>query len=164
MRKKNNSSNNQQNNQELKIIQEKLSKSSALNGGFDTLLYKIDKIEENQGNLSNKLDKIHDAIYDPDSGIFCRLSSNKAEYEKKINDISNKITELKVEQSKVSESDSEQNEKIDNNSDKLSRIDKAVTDLVQKKDSISGFFKWFLAALGGGIITLILRLLEAKFK
>jgi len=160
MRKKNNSSNNQQSNQELKNIQEKLSKSSALNGGFDTLLYKIDKIEENQGNLSNKLDNIHDAIYDPDSGIFSRLSSNKVEYEKKFNDISNKLTELKVEQVKVSESESEQNEKID----KLSKIDKSVEDLVQNKDSVLGFFKWFLAALGGGMITLIVKLLEAKFK
>ena len=49
----------------LDEIQKKLSNSSALNGGFETLLYKIDKIEQSQGQLVNKVDKIHDAIYDP---------------------------------------------------------------------------------------------------
>jgi hypothetical protein len=164
MRKKNNSSRQEQGSQELKNIQEKLTKSSALNGGFDTLLYKIDKIEENQGNLSNKLDKIHDAIYDPDEGLFSRMNAGKAENEKKFNEITAKITELKVEQSQLLESDVDQTQKITTNSDKLSRIDKSVSDLVQNKDSISGFFKWFFAALGGGIITLIVKYIETKFR
>ena len=71
----------------LDEINKKLNTSAALNGGFDTLLYKIDKIEQSQGQLVSKVDKIHDAIYDPSEGIFSKLSEYKLENTNTVNEI-----------------------------------------------------------------------------
>ena len=71
----------------LQNIQQKLEKSAALNGGFDKLLYKIDSIENSQNIIANKVDKIHDAIYDPDEGLFARMSANKVEQTNAVNGI-----------------------------------------------------------------------------
>jgi len=56
----------------LEAIHKKIVSSAALNGGFDILMFKIEKIEQNQEQLVNKVDKIHDAIYDPNDGIFSK--------------------------------------------------------------------------------------------
>ena len=52
----------------LKNIYAKLDVSPALNGGFDKLLFNVDNIEKRQTQIIEKVDKIHEAIYDPDDG------------------------------------------------------------------------------------------------
>ena len=76
-RKTNLNGNNQQGNSAdnsseiIKSIKEKLDKSPALNGEFDTLLHKVDKIEECNGNLNkNKLSIIIKAAEQMFSGFF----------------------------------------------------------------------------------------------
>lgn len=89
----------------LETIAKKLMESNALNGGFDKLCLMIEHIQEKQNESSVKLDKVSEAIYDPDNGLFSRVKDleqkidvNMNEIEKKIEmvpDVKNEIHDLK---------------------------------------------------------------------
>lgn len=66
---------------------EKRLDAKVLNGGFDDLMTKVVKIEliqeqfkstqdKNQVKTDEKLDSIHNAIYEPDSGLYAKVKSN----------------------------------------------------------------------------------------
>lgn len=66
----------------LERLEEKLEKP-VLNGGFDTLVTKVDRIEaateqlrEGQSGLTKKVDAIHTAVYDPDTGLYQKVKNN----------------------------------------------------------------------------------------
>ena len=148
----------------LDEIQKKLSNSSALNGGFDTLLYKIDKIEQSQGQLVNKVDKIHDAIYDPNDGIFSKLSEFKLENANKIGEISQDLVEIN-EWKKHLEKDTDKFDKsTEINSIKVMKLEKNVDTLVKSRNNAWAFLKWAGVALSGGLVTLFFAWLETKIK
>lgn len=148
----------------LDDIQKKIMSSAALNGGFDTLLYKIDKIEQSQGQLVTKVDKIHDAIYDPQEGIFSKLNEYKLENTNKINDINQTITEFKIWKDYKSKEELKEEEDTDTSKKKIDNLERSVDSLVKSKQTTWSILKWLGVALGGGIITLLFGWLETKIK
>lgn len=146
----------------LDDIQKKLLSSAALNGGFDTLLYKIDKIEQSQGQLVSKVDKIHDAIYDPNDGIFSKLSEYKLENTNKVNEVTQELNELQLWKD-IKEKDETKSEQTEGKTlQKVQELEKSIDSLVRNKNNIWAVTKWFMVAVGGGIVTLFLRWLERK--
>lgn len=141
----------------IKSIKEKLDKSPALNGEFDTLLHKVDKIEECNGNLNKKVDKIYDAIYHHDDGIIAKMKENAQEsrYERDKN--SGDLTHMKEWKIAKDKSD----EKIATKLDNIESLNETVKDLVEAKNTTWSITKWFIAALGGGIITILSRYVAA---
>ena len=148
----------------LDDIHSKIVNSSALNGGFETLLYKIDKIEQSQGQLVSKVDKIHDAIYDPNDGIFSKLSEHKIENNDKINEISQDIVELHSWKKHVEKEEMKDDETVVQTVKKLTELETSVDGLVKSKKDVWSVAKWFLAAVGGGIITLFFKWFETKLR
>jgi hypothetical protein len=66
----------------LERLEEKLERP-VLNGGFDSLVAKVEKIEavseqlrEAQSSSGIKIDAIHKAVYDPDEGLYQKVKSN----------------------------------------------------------------------------------------
>lgn len=59
----------------LELIIEKLSNAPVLNGGFETLVQKVDHLAEKTEETSEKVDKISEALYEPDTGLFARLKT-----------------------------------------------------------------------------------------
>lgn len=150
--------------QALDEIQRKLSNSSALNGGFETLLYKIDKIEQSQGQLVTKVDKIHDAIYDPSDGIFSKLGEYKLENADKVNEVSQQISELQLWK-EIKEKEEEKTDVVEGkNKEKLQNLEKSVDSLVRNKNNAWAVMKWFMVAVGGGIVTLLIKWIETSFR
>jgi len=147
----------------LDEIQKKLASSAALNGGFDTLLFKIDKIEQSQGQLVNKVDKIHDAIYDPADGIFSKLNEYKLESSNKINEVSQNLTEIQFWKEVKDKEEVKEDQKNDKAEMKLESLEKSVDSLVRNKNNVWSVMKWFLVAVGGGFVTLTIKWLETKF-
>jgi hypothetical protein len=148
----------------IDAIHKKVVNSAALNGGFDTLLYKIDKIEQSQGQLVSKVDKIHDAIYDPNDGMFAKLAEHKLESEVKLNEINKSITEINAWKSHREKESVKDDEVTDKAIAKISSLETTVTSLVKSKENVWGVLKWVLAALGGGIVTLLMSWLQGKLK
>lgn len=146
----------------LDEISKKLSSSSALNGGFETLLYKIDKIEQSQGQLVSKVDKIHDAIYDPNDGIFSKLGEYKLENASKVNEIEQNINELSLWKEAKDKEEDKAEKTEDKTKEKITNLEKSVDSLVRNKNNTWAVLKWFLVAVGGGMITLTVKWIETK--
>lgn len=137
--------------------------------GFETLIYKIDKIEQSQGQvvsnqnqLSLKLDKVHDSLYDSNDGIFAKISELKLDVRQQTSAIENKLIEISEWKKHREKSEEKNDVVIDNNSKKLVVIEGTIGTLVKSKNSIWGFLKWFGVAVGGGFLALIFKWLEGK--
>lgn len=66
----------------LEKLEKKLEKP-VMNGGFDTLVTKVDKIElvtgqlqESHSEVSQKINAIHTVVMDPDTGLYHKVKSN----------------------------------------------------------------------------------------
>lgn len=66
----------------LERVEQKL-ESPVLNGGFDNLMRKVDRIETIQEQLQasdsasgKKIDQLHTAIFDPEIGLYSKVKSN----------------------------------------------------------------------------------------
>jgi len=141
----------------LHNIQQKLDRSAALNGGFDRLLYKIDSIENSQNAIATKVDKIHEAIYNPDEGLFARISSSKNEQHNAINDIEKKVVEISTWKEQKEKENDQTEAEVEKFGNKIVNIENSVDNLLQFKTSTLGLAKWALAAVGGGVITLLFK-------
>lgn len=146
----------------LADIHRKITSSAALNGGFDTLLYKIDKIEQNQGHLVNKVDKIHDAIYDPSDGIFSKLSEHKLQSNQKINEVEQDIVTIKAWRENISKDESKNTSLVQDAHEKVDKLESTVEHLSRNNNALISVLKWLGVAIGGGIITLIFNYLSSK--
>jgi hypothetical protein len=145
-------------------IQRKILASSALNGGFDKLLYKIDKIEQSQDELVTKVDKIHDAIYDPSEGIFSKLGDYKLENSSKVSEIEQSISEIHVWKEIKDKDEAREDQVVNSARKKIDDLEKSVDSLIRSKNDVWSVAKWFLVAIGGGIVTLIIKWIETKFR
>lgn len=58
---------------DLKYIKEKIDSSRALNGGFNELMSKVDKVEDQQQKINSSVQDLKAAIYNPDDGLFSRI-------------------------------------------------------------------------------------------
>jgi len=153
---------NQVTDEVLDDIHKKIISSSALNGGFDILMFKIEKIEQNQEALVEKVDKIHDAIYDPDDGIFSKMNSSNISTIEKINETDQRLIAL-AEWKKRKEKDEEKiEESVEESSMKLSSLQKSVDDLQKSKNIVWNTLRWILVAIAGGSLTLMFKWLENK--
>ena len=75
----------------LEVIAKKLADSKALNGGFDKLCLMIEHIQEKQNETGVKLDKVSEALYDPDNGLFSRVKDIEQKIDGNMNEIEKKI-------------------------------------------------------------------------
>jgi hypothetical protein len=156
-----NSSNDQK--QTLGEIQKKLASSSALNGGFDTLLFKIDKIEQSQGNLVSKVDKIHEAIYDPQDGIFSKLSEYRLNNTNDVNDVKQKITELQVWKIHSERDDMRDDRAVEIATKKLITLENSVNSLNKSKEAAWSIIRWIFVAVGGALVTFGFDWIQKRF-
>ncbi len=145
----------------LQNIHQKLDNSPALNGGFDRLLYKIDGIEKSQVQIVEKVDKIHEAIYNPDEGLFARLAASKASNAESLSKVEKDIVELEIWKNQISEDGESCEKEADQLQEKIFRIEKSLDDVEKFQKVTYSVAKWLAAAIGGGIITFIA---EALYK
>jgi hypothetical protein len=148
----------------LQNIQQKLDKSAALNGGFDKLLFKIDVIENNQNQMSDKVDKIHDAIYHPDDGLFARINKNKTDQLESISKIEMHVLDVNTKQSNHEKDAAEFEKKNSILSDRVHQIEHYLESNKQSKAFIFSILKWLGPAGIGGIVTLLASFIFEHFK
>ncbi|MFA6050908.1 MAG: hypothetical protein WC761_07010 [Candidatus Paceibacterota bacterium] len=152
-----------QNDDETKKIildmQRKVINAPVLNGGFDRLCMKIESIEATQHQISERVDAIHDAIFNPDEGLFSRIAKTKVEQLESVADVDKQLASLsmwKEIQDKNTEKDAESTEKVN---DSLITQQQTLDELVKWKTTLSSAGKWFAAALIGASISLMFKLL-----
>mgnify|MGYP003494010557 FL=1 len=100
------------------------------NSSIDTLLYKVDKIEEVTGLSMSKIESMNKLLYEPEQGIYSRVKSVEK---------SNEIIPLLQESISIIKSD--------------------LKDLVTWKSKVSSISKWVFITLGGAGISLLFKLI-----
>ena len=148
--------------QTLDEINKKIMSSSALNGGFDTLLYKIDKIEQGQGQIVAMMDKIHDSIYDPNEGVFSKLSQYKLENSNKLNEINSNVSELKYWKDSREKDEQKDDAMLVETHRKLLDLERHVDSLSRNTTNLWSAARWLVAAIGGAIVTVAIKWFETK--
>jgi len=147
----------------LQDIQKKINESVSLNGRVDTLIFKVEKIEEEQGKISKTVGSIHNAIYDPDNGLFSRISSvkasqaeEKAELEKQFLELNSTVSQTEKSLVQNRTDDKEIQKKVENQQKSLDNLEKW-------KGNIHSVGKWTLAAVAGGVMTIIFKIISEHF-
>lgn len=128
--------------QMLSTIHAKVTQSAALNGGFERLSAKIDRIEETQHKTNEVVDDIHTAIYDPDQGLYARLKDTD-------NSRSNELRRLDKEMSEIEETDEKHERKFEEHDKRFSDMEKKVADAL----TLANRIKRILAITGGALLT-----------
>lgn len=148
-------STSQINQQILNQIQAKIASSSVLNGGFDTLLFKVDRIEESQVQLIGKVDSIHDAIYQPDNGIYARLKSVEQIKLDDIDQIEKDVYDLKSWKHNEEKTFERENIIVENNKNLIQLHNQQIKELITHKDRVTTIIKWIFVTISTGILTLV---------
>ena len=160
-KKTSNSINHKQIMEILRQLQVKVLASAALNGGFDNLMFKIDKIEEKQESMGLKVDSIHEAIYNPDDGLYARVKDVESIKEKTL--LMDKLEKdvFVLQHAYATEEKTLQKESaLNNEQDKLIKLyADQIKELMFFKSKILEATKWLIYAIGGTIIAGIGKLL-----
>lgn len=146
----------------LEEIHKKIISSSALNGGFDILMFKIENIDNNQKELVEKVDKIHDAIYDQDAGIFSKINELNLSSSRKFNEADQKILELSSWKNHKEKDEEKIEDELDETTEKLLTLEKTIENLQNTKNNVWGVFRWLLVAIAGGSLTMFFKWLETR--
>lgn len=147
----------------LRLLQQKVMGSSALNGGFDTLMYKIEKIEEGQIATGTKVDSIHDAIYHPDEGLYARVkavelakTATLSGVEKvlgTVEKLEKDVTHIQHQRETEAQMEREASE-LSKENDKLVKAHaQQLKELTEFKTKVCTIAKWLAVTIGGGILT-----------
>jgi len=147
----------EQNYKRILEMQDKILSAPAMNGGFTTLLYKVESIEDSQTKLVEKVDQIHDVLYEPDNGLYARLKNVEKECINTENfiEIEKEVQEIKLWKSSE-EKHSEKEEEKDGNNDKLLLEHEAsLKELRKSIDRYNAAMKWIAVSLGGGLLSMI---------
>lgn len=142
----------------LQNIRRKLESSAALNGGFDRLLFKIDSIEKNQIQIGEKVDKIHEAIYNPDDGLFSRIAANKASQIEAVTKIEKQLIEFSSWKQQYDEDGENCEKEADELQLKIQKLENSVSDVEKFQNTLFSGLKWLGAAFGGGVVAMLLKL------
>lgn len=132
-------------------IVSKSASASTEAAAIDTILRKIDRIEEGQGEAIRRLDVLQNAVYEPDSGLFARIKAGDAAADRRSTELDQKFILLSSQFEQAQKSAAVDDEKLKKLDDSAKRVD----ELVKWKANVSGVFMWILLALatgGGGIL------------
>src|SRR3990167_964215 len=143
----------------FKSLEEKVLNIPILNGGFESLMFKVDKIEESMSGVNEKIDKIHVAVYDPDQGLFARVKSTETKTIENITLVKNDVDHLRTAHETHINVDQDAatdmklyNEIVDRHQRDLERV-------MIWRDRINSILKWLLVTLASGFLALTGKLL-----
>jgi len=142
-------------------MQDKILSAPAMNGGFTTLMYKVENIEKSQGQLVEKVDQIHGVLYEPDTGLYARLKKveNDCAPSEVLDDLEKDVQEIKIWKNSE-EKQSEKEEIKDSEKDKLlSEHQAALKDIQKSISRYNAAAKWITVSLGGGLLSMLGKLI-----
>lgn len=145
----------------LSKIQDKIEKSPALNGGFETLMFKVNNIENAQTQLVETVASINEAVFKPDDGLFARVKEVEriSDNVENVNKIEKDVLEIKLwknnEEKVLAKGvvETEENEKL------AASHSIQLIELQKWKQRINSVTKWTMVTIATGITTLFGKLI-----
>jgi cation transport regulator ChaB len=127
------------------------------NSAVETLLHKIDRIEQSQGQLVSSTSRITEAIYDPSEGIFAKLASQKLESFQQFSQLDTKLAEVSAWKQFHDAASSESEEKREKTASKVAELETSIAAIKKSREMVWAVTKWVLVAIGGGAVTLAFK-------
>lgn len=132
----------------LSELQRRILSVPALNGGFDKLTNQVDKIDQH-------VESIHDAIYDPDKGLFARVKDVENSKLDGLDKLERDIVELQtwrdIEEKSIEKDAQITNERIQT----IKTLELQVAELTQLKDRFLQIGRWVFVTVAGGAATIL---------
>jgi hypothetical protein len=147
----------------LQDIQRKVNESSNLNSKFDALMFKVEKIEEEQSKVSKTVGLIHNALYDPDNGLFSRIAAVKSTHSEEKADIEKQLIEINAWKNQSEKDENRSSAEGKEIHKKVESHQNTIESLERWKGNVNSLGKWTLAAIAGGTITIIFRAVYELF-
>jgi uncharacterized protein YaaN involved in tellurite resistance len=149
----------------VESIAQKINTSPVLNGGFDKMMVIVEHIQEKQQETSEKVDKIHDGLYNPDDGLYARVKMVETATEQMVKSHAAHIAadeknmkEINDSLKKLSSTDDDLSKKVET----TSRLKKIAGDDLEKLESVikvkSTWSEWWGKAVWlvvGGVLAAI---------
>lgn len=145
-------------NKELIKSMQSVVESPAMNGGFNKLMFKIEKIEEAQTKMTEKIDLIHDAIYHPDEGIFARIKDVEHNKSANVENVEKNVIELITWKGNEEKASIQKDADFKTNSDVTNTLKAQVVSLASWQKKVNSGVKWLMYTAAGGILTLLGKL------
>jgi hypothetical protein len=124
-----------------------------------TVLDKIERIEEGQDASNRKLDALHTAIYDPDEGVYARIKAGAATAEKMVIEFEQRqgmlVTKLTEQLKHAEKTAAESGAKMEKLDDAVVKVD----ELMRWKTSVDRIITWLVVAVATGVGGLLAKLL-----
>ena len=142
-------------------MQDRILSAPAMNGGFTTLLYKVENIEQSQEKLVEKVDQIHEVLYEPDNGLYARVKNveNQAIPSETVDNLEKEIQNIKywreVEE-KTAEKDHASSEE---HSKMLKEHDDIIREIQESVIKFQSGLRWAVVTFGGGILSVFGKML-----
>ena len=135
-------------------MQNKILSAPAMNGGFSTLMYKIEKIEQSQGQLVEKVDEIRDVMYDPDSGLYARIKNieNSSIEESRVNYLEEEVRSIKNWKSSEEKSSQKEETHTADIEKKIEEHSEIIKDLKKWYERQAAATKWLAITVGTGLL------------
>lgn len=150
------------NRKQIIEMQNRILSAPAMNGGFSNLMYKIEKIEQSQEKLVEKVDDIRDVLYDPDSGLYARIKNveNQTAEVERVENLEEEIKYIKSwKESKDKLAEKEEIEEAD--VEKILREHAEVLKELQKwYERQAGAIKWIALTLGTALFGIIGKIIH----
>jgi hypothetical protein len=151
----------EKNYRQILEMQDKILAAPAMNGGFTTLLFKVENIEKSQEKLVEKVDEIHNVLYEPDNGIYARIKAveNDKIGEDVIDDIQKEVHEIKVWKSSEEKLSEKEEIHLNDNDKLLVEHDNIIKDIQKSISRYNTAIKWISVSVGGGLLSTIGKLI-----
>lgn len=141
----------------VEVVHTKVTQAQVLNGGFDRLSLKIDRIEDVQKVTAVKVDNIHDAIYDPDEGLYARVKNIDSQHTTEFRLLEQRIENVESAAEEVAD---ECEKEIKEDEERLKSLNKQLDELKQSLTNVTRFVtkaKWIGGTLLGAVIAAIAK-------
>lgn len=112
------------------------------------MMMKIDMIGSNQERMLEKLDKFSDAMYDPEKGLFMRLTKVEVSTQQMAEKLDNHV-----------KFNDEKSEKDEGEITKIQKILEPLPELLKWKDKLNKSALWLASGMGTAVIGLIAKML-----
>jgi len=142
-------------------MQDRILSAPAMNGGFTTLLYKVENIENSQSQLVEKVDQIHGVLYEPDTGLYARIKNVEKDClpEGALDDIEKDIQEIKIWKNSEEKLSAKEEAHVSENDKILNNHEMIIKDLQETIEKYNTAGKWLLVSVGGGLLSMLGKLI-----
>lgn len=144
----------------LSQVQNKVVNAAALNGGFDKLISKVESIGNAQSQIVDRVDSIHNAIFDQNDGLFSLMHQSRLSRAQEKAEIDIQIANLdnwRENQQKNTDHVVKESEQINV---MLQKYQAELDSMTEWRKNVSSTLKWIATALGGSVITVLGKFLH----